>query len=411
MNTDTVFIYIGAFVFLVGIIMLYIARRKDANNWIIQKATPMPLSLVNVRDDVWISGRAAADNPLVIPHFAKSAIYYSYKFEKHVMKTRTHRDSKGNLRTETYYEWETRDQKEEGINFQIADRNLAIKVRISEAKLDDLYNTGYAYEGTDRRYSARYLPCPCGVSAVGSVSEKKEYLEPYENIPLVVTTRPRKEYVDGLEKSEKLLRIFGNVALLGGIFMIFYALGAQVLQGHASQTQRLIASGTLALLIFLSMWTTQIYNMLASYRIRVQNAWAQIEVDIKNRFDLIPNLVEVVKGLTSHEKELFEDIAKKRSDYLNQGMRDRVNTAGSLEGQFHRLVVVVEKYPELKSNESYLYLHKQLVALEEKISYGRTFFNEAVTEYNRLVETIPHTLVAKLFRFRSSPFLNSAGDA
>ena len=361
----------------------------------------MPLTHVNVRDDVWIKGETRCEPPLIIPNFALPTFYYSYLVEEEVRKTRTVRDSKGNTRTETYYSWETRERSEDSTDFDIVDGDCRIRVKTKEAQLDGLVGTGYAYPRPRWRISANYFPYPSTVHSIGSVSEKKEYLEPYENIPLVVTTKTRKDYLDGLESSEKTLGIIGNILLLLGIFLI-----AAGLIPYQDLNTRLIVNGIVGFLVFMIIWSIRVFNRLVHYRIRTRTAWAHIDVDVKNRFDLIPNLVSVIKEVSGYEKDVFDKISKLHSDYASGNLNRKVDVANETSIQTHKVLTLIDKYPDLKSNESYTYLHKQLVALEEKISFARSFFNETVTEYNNLAESIPSCLIARPFGFKPQHYLS-----
>lgn len=157
-----------------------------------------------------------------------------------------------------------------------------------------------------------------------------------------------------------------------------------------------------------------LYNSLVLLRNRYKNAFAQIDVQLKRRYDLIPNLVEVVKGYMTHERETLEAVVKARGMAMsassaasaNPGDPDAMNTLasaeGALKGSMARLMVVVERYPDLKANQNMLSLQEELTSTENKVSFARQSYNDAVMVYNTKRETFPSNIFAGLFGFREA---------
>ena len=149
-----------------------------------------------------------------------------------------------------------------------------------------------------------------------------------------------------------------------------------------------------------------IYNKLVEKRALVENGWSDIEVQLKRRADLIPRLVEVVKGYASHERSVFSDVVKARNAALSAG--GNVGQRGAAEynvaAQTPRLLALKEDYPELKSNENFLDLQEELTDTEDKIEMARRFYNGAVREMNIKVKSIPSNFVARPFGFKPQPF-------
>ena len=147
------------------------------------------------------------------------------------------------------------------------------------------------------------------------------------------------------------------------------------------------------------------YNSLVSLRNKVKDQWSQIDVQLKKRADLIPNIVETVKGYAKQEKETLEGVIK---------ARNALNTASSVEeemaannqitGALNKLFALSEAYPELKANENFMSLQKDLKDVEEKISYARQFYNDTVMTYNNKVQMFPSNIIASLFGFKESKF-------
>jgi len=131
------------------------------------------------------------------------------------------------------------------------------------------------------------------------------------------------------------------------------------------------------------------FNRIRTLGNRIEEAWAQIDVQLKKRYDLVPNLVETVKGYASHEKEIFDNIAKARAGMVSGSRQDRVAADGMLNQALGRLFAVAEAYPNLKAQENFKLLQEQLEGIENKIAYSRQFYNQSVLTFNNLITTIP----------------------
>ena len=153
-----------------------------------------------------------------------------------------------------------------------------------------------------------------------------------------------------------------------------------------------------------------IYNRLVRSQMRVKEAWSGIEVQLKRRANLIPNLVETVKGYVAHERTVFEEVTQARSA-LNRasGPAESTEANSLLTGALGRLFAVAENYPELRASENFLSLQTELSDIEEKIAYARQFYNRNVLTYNTLALTFPHTLIAGIFRFQPEEFFEADG--
>ena len=156
------------------------------------------------------------------------------------------------------------------------------------------------------------------------------------------------------------------------------------------------------LIIFLS-----IYNGLVRRRNQVKNSWAQIDVQLKRRYDLIPNLVETAKGYMKHERETLEAVTKARNlaqQASSAGAGERAKVEGELSSVLSRLLAVVENYPDLKANQNFLALQEELASTENKISFSRQFYNDSVLRYNNQTQVFPSNIVASMFGFKASEF-------
>ena len=167
-----------------------------------------------------------------------------------------------------------------------------------------------------------------------------------------------------------------------------------------------IIAGAVVLLLVVYVITT--YNKLISLRNRVNDQWSQIDVELKRRFDLIPNLVNTVKGYAKHEDETLEKVIKARNSYLSSGTREQAMEADSqLSSAINKLFALSESYPDLKANESFLDLQAQLKETEEKISYARKFYNDTALLLNNKVDMFPSNLIASLFKFSKVEFFKA----
>ncbi|MCX6344525.1 MAG: LemA family protein [Armatimonadetes bacterium] len=142
------------------------------------------------------------------------------------------------------------------------------------------------------------------------------------------------------------------------------------------------------------------YNQLVQLRNRIENAWSQIDVQLKRRYDLIPNLVETVKGYAAHEKGVFEQVTLARSAMGNaQGVKEQGEAQNMITGALKSLFAVAEAYPDLKANEQFMMLQEELSGTESKIAYARQFYNDTVMAFNTLIQSFPTNMIAGSFGF------------
>jgi LemA protein len=149
------------------------------------------------------------------------------------------------------------------------------------------------------------------------------------------------------------------------------------------------------------------YNRFVRLRTRVDNGWSQIDVQLRRRYDLIPNLVEAVRGYAAHERELFEAVTKARSRAIGATtVPDQANAENAITAGVRQLLAVVESYPELKADGNFLALQEELVGTESKIAYARQFYNDQVMRLNTAIDSFPSNLVAVAFRVRKRDFFD-----
>ena len=160
--------------------------------------------------------------------------------------------------------------------------------------------------------------------------------------------------------------------------------------------------------VLIVLWAISVYNKLVVLRNRVKDQWAQIDVQLKRRFDLIPNLVETVKGYTKHESETLEAVIKARNTYVSATLpEDQMKADGELTQAISKLFALTESYPELKANTNFQALQQELTETESKIAAARQFYNDTVMIYNNKVSMVPSNIIASLFKFNKEAFFEA----
>jgi len=166
-----------------------------------------------------------------------------------------------------------------------------------------------------------------------------------------------------------------------------------------------------ALLLFLAIiavvifYVIGLYNSLVTLRNRCDNAWAQVDVQLKRRYDLIPNLVETVKGYAKHEREVFEKVTQARNIAIAaSSVKDHGAAENMLSGALKSLFAVAEAYPELKANQNFLMLQEELAGTESKIAYARQFYNDIVMKFNTKQQVFPSNIIAGMFQFKTKEY-------
>lgn len=165
----------------------------------------------------------------------------------------------------------------------------------------------------------------------------------------------------------------------------------------------LIIVGVIVAIVLAFLWIT--YNGLIKLRVRVEEAWSDITVQLKRRLDLIPNLVETVKGYAKHEKSVFEAVTEARANALNaQGVKETAKAENAFEGALKSLFAVAESYPDLKASQNFVELQAELVDTEDKIQASRRFYNAGVRDLNTKIQSFPSNIIAKMFGFKIKDF-------
>jgi LemA protein len=170
----------------------------------------------------------------------------------------------------------------------------------------------------------------------------------------------------------------------------------------------MIAIVLIVVVVLLLLYVIVTYNGLVRLRNRIQNAWAQIDVQLRRRYDLIPNLVETVKGYAAHEKGTFEAVTQARANAINaQGPAAQAQAENQISGALKSLFAVSEAYPDLKANQNFLSLQEELSGTEGRISYARQYYNDSVLRLNTKIQSFPSNILAGMFGFKEHEYFEA----
>lgn len=168
----------------------------------------------------------------------------------------------------------------------------------------------------------------------------------------------------------------------------------------------------IAIVVIIVLWIIAVFNGLVTLKNRAKEAWADIDVQLKRRYDLIPNLVETVKGYATHERELFEKVTQARTAAMGAtGLKDKADAENALSGTLKSLFAVAENYPDLKASTNFLELQRELTDTEDKIQAARRFYNTNVRDLNIKIESFPANIIAGSFGFKEMELFQTASEA
>ena len=170
----------------------------------------------------------------------------------------------------------------------------------------------------------------------------------------------------------------------------------------------------IVVIVIIALIAIVVYNGLVKLRNRVDNAWAQIDVQLKRRHDLIPNLIETVKGYAAHERQTLEGVVQARNAAIqakDAGPEQQAQAENVLTGALRQLFAVAEAYPDLKANQNFLNLQEELTSTEDRISYARQYYNDSVQNYNTKIQTFPRNLIAGMFNFTARQWFQADDGA
>jgi hypothetical protein len=375
-----------------------------------------------------LKGTAESEAPLT-SHLAKiSCVHYTWTVEEHWSRTvtTTHTDAKGHTSTSTHQEsgWNTVDKGGESAPFYLKDDTGIIRIVPEKAKIEDkevfdktcrrddpLYfgqgpRNEIANSTHQRRFREEALPLHTSLYVMGQARERQDIVAAEiahdKNAPVfLISTRTEKQVSTHYAIWFWFWLVLGLLTLEVGVLVSDLTAG----RGWAVGGLDYLFAGVGFLLALLLGWAWTVFNSLVSLRQRVRQAWSQVDIQLKRRNDLIPNLVEVVEGYASHERETQEMVTRMRGQMsaTPPGIKGPDYT-----GFIPALRVTMERYPELKSSELFLKLQKSLSDTEECIALARDYFNNIASFYNARLEIVPDRFVAAMAGFRQQSLMTAA---
>lgn len=169
----------------------------------------------------------------------------------------------------------------------------------------------------------------------------------------------------------------------------------------------MVATWLIIVIVAVVLFIIYIYNSLIRLRVRVHNAWSQIDVQLKRRYDLIPNLIDTVKGYMKHEKSVLEEVTKARTSLMKGSTAEKAKASNQITAALKTIFAVAENYPNLKASENFKMLQEELSGTESKIAYARQFYNDSVMNYNEAIQVFPKNIFAKMFAFHKKDFFQT----
>ena len=167
----------------------------------------------------------------------------------------------------------------------------------------------------------------------------------------------------------------------------------------------------IAIIVLIVIYALALYNSFVKLNNKVKEAFSTMDVYLKKRWDLIPNIVEIVKGYAKHEKDTLKEVVELRnSTYDKMSDEEKIKTNEQLSSGINKIMALAEAYPDLKANENFLSLQKELTTCEEKITYARQFYNDSVLSYNNKIELFPSSIIASMFHFEKEKFFEASAD-
>ena len=380
-----------------------------------------------------VKGQAEPDEggPLESYLTERDCVWYDYKVEEEWRKTETYTDDKGNTRTRTTSGWETVKSSDVRQPFFLADDTGRIRIVPAEAEVegetslshtcgtgDPLYygkgpSSAIAHSTYLRRFTEHLIRPGAPLYVMGPARLRSDVVEPEiaadaEEEMFLISVRSEEDIKSSYSIWSAVKLMIGGILLNAAPMVFFRGPSTEDFAVTLGRAWPVMAGGSVvyASAIFI-YYLVLLYNGLVSVRNRVAMAWSQIDIQLKRRLDLIPNLVSVVKGYAKHEKDILESLAKIRVEGLS-GERpgaSRLPSGGAalafasfadaqtqaLSGLFG----IVERYPDLKADRSFAKLMNELSATETRIALARGFYNESVTALNNRIEALPDALIAK----------------
>lgn len=383
-----------------------------------------------------VKGDSECDSPLTSYLAGVTCVHYNFSVQEHWRRTVSYTDSDGKRRTKTESGWKTVRSDDVRCPFFVRDETGAIRIDPHKAQMQGdsvfsqtvtrghrlYYQKGPRYSVANstgrRRFTETAVQVDKRLYVMGTAKLREDIVEPEirhdpDAAMFLISTRGEEQIVRGYNTGAVLWAIGGAIASVAAPIVLTAVMneieiGAALARSWPISILTAAAYGLVGTFLYLLL----VYNGLVDVRNRLKNAWSLIDVQLKRRHDLIPNLVEVVKGYALHEKELQEELARLRTESFAgrdaPGIPDvlvAAMVAGVCDEQTRRLkelFTTVERYPDIKANQGFLKLNEELSRTERKISLARSFFNESVTAFNDRIQTLPDAVIASPMGFKEA---------
>ena len=371
-----------------------------------------------------LKGTAESDKPVTSYLRALPCVLYRWKVEEHWSRMVTTAGAKGSVSTHRESGWTTVAKGEVITPFYLKDDTGIIRIVPQGAEIQDkeIYNktckridplyfskgpqNEIANSDHERRFVETAILLHANLYIMGQAREREDIVAAEiakdKKAPIfLISTRTEKQISAGLGTGFWVLTIAGLLVAVGGVWAGHLALFSNQAQGW--QPYAVTVGGYLVIMVL--GWVWMVYNSLINLRQRVKQGWSQVDIELKRRNDLIPNLVQVVEGCAAHEKGLQELVTRLRQ----QLSATPPGVAGpDYAGCEPTLRVVMENYPDLKASELFLKLQKELTDTEQRIALARDYFNQIVTFYNTRLEIVPDTILAKTMGLKHQTLMTAA---
>ena len=411
---------------LLAIVSLVLALRDGRRRRLIDNLPTSKTSGVFI-GFVELKGAAESAKPLTSYLAGQQCVHFAWTVEEHWSRTytTTETDSKGHTRTVTRHEsgWTRVGGGGKTIPFYLQDDYGVVLVQPDGAKIEPLtlfdetcgpgaqlyYGKGpaSAVANSDhrRRFVETGIPLKTELYIVGRSRERQDIVAPEiaadEHAPMfLISTRSEEQVSSGMKWGSRGWTVLGLIATIA--FTVWRDAAMNI--DPASRLGLYLVVAAVYLFIGLLTWILMVYNCLVDVRNRVRQAWSLVDIQLRRRFDLIPNLVSCVKGYRDHESQLQAELAALR----NQLAATPPGVSGPDHGAVSKTVIsIAERYPELKGDDAFLELQKTLSDTEQRIALARSYFNEIATHYNTRLKIVPERFVARLGAMKSQPLMEA----
>lgn len=425
MNDFVPFIpWIGGLISLASLIAGLRANRRKRllQNLPTSKTTGVFIGLVELK------GSAESEAPLTSHLAGARCVHYRWSVEEHWSRTvtETYTDSDGKMRTRTRHEsgWKTVAADGDSQPFYLQDDAGAVLIQPTGANLepacifsetcgrtDPLYYgkgpaAGIMHSDHRRRFTEHAIPLHHDIYLVGRARERTDVVAPEIAADdgaamFLISTKSEEQVTSGFAFAAWGWTVFGLVALVGS--MVGFDAARNI---DPADRVAIYACITAAFALIWSIgWVWTVFNSLIDLRNRVRQAWSQVDVQLKRRCDLIPNLVSIVNALKDHERQVQTELTQLRTQ---QEATPPGETGPEIRGLGNSLVAVQERYPELKTSTAFLDLQQKLADAENRIALARDYFNNIATHFNTRLEQVPDRFIAMLGTLKPRPLLNAA---